>query len=171
MAQGRGELDRRDWRVAGALIEGPGGLLLVANQRRDASIDWTPPGGVIDRGESVLDALGREVAEETGLTVETWSAAVYEVTVDFGSRGMTLHVSAHVATSWSGSLVVDDPDEIVVDAGFYSGAAARDRLGSSPRWVRDPVGEWLDGPWVDPRYFGFRVDPEASGPSTVVRVQ
>ena len=38
--------------------------------RRNGSSDWTPPGGVIEvaDGESVLDGLTREVAEETGLT-------------------------------------------------------------------------------------------------------
>ena len=47
--------------VAGALIEGPDGLLLVQNQRRNGSLDWTPPGGVIEihEGETVLDGLAR----------------------------------------------------------------------------------------------------------------
>jgi len=47
----------RRWLVGSALIEGEDGLLLVANRRRDGAVDWTPPGGVIDAGESVLDGI------------------------------------------------------------------------------------------------------------------
>ena len=58
----------RDWLVGGGLILGPRGLLLVRNRRRNGSWDWSPPGGVIDQGETVLVGLTREVAEETGVT-------------------------------------------------------------------------------------------------------
>ena len=63
----------RDWLVGGAVIEGPSGLLLVQNRRRDGSFDWSPPGGVIDAGETVLEGIGREVVEETGLVVTEWA--------------------------------------------------------------------------------------------------
>ena len=45
----------RDWVVGGALIVSDDGVLLVQNRRRNGSHDWTPPGGVIDEGESLLD--------------------------------------------------------------------------------------------------------------------
>ena len=66
----------RDWLVAGALLEGPEGLLLVCNRRRDGSVDWSPPGGVIDEGETVLEGLSREVHEETGLTIAVGDPAL-----------------------------------------------------------------------------------------------
>src|SRR3954452_23252951 len=71
----------RDWVVAGGLVEGPDGLLLVQNRRRDGSLDWSPPGGVIEisDGESVTDGLSREVLEETGLRVDDWDGPVYSV--------------------------------------------------------------------------------------------
>ena len=69
----------REWVVGGAVIEGPMGVLLVRNRRRDGSFDWSPPGGVIDPGESVIDGLTREVLEETGLQVTVWSEIVYEI--------------------------------------------------------------------------------------------
>ena len=70
----------RSWTVGGALIRHGDGLVLVANRRRDGSIDWTPPGGVIDDGESVLAGLHREVLEETGLVVDGWVGQQYETT-------------------------------------------------------------------------------------------
>ncbi|HYE96463.1 MAG TPA: NUDIX domain-containing protein [Rubricoccaceae bacterium] len=49
----------------------PSGLLLVEHAGLwDEKPFWTPPGGGVDFGESLTEALQREVREETGLTVE-----------------------------------------------------------------------------------------------------
>jgi 8-oxo-dGTP diphosphatase len=53
--------------VAGVVIDDDGRALLV--QRRDNG-HWEPPGGVLERDETINDGLRREVCEETGLTVE-----------------------------------------------------------------------------------------------------
>ena len=47
------------WSVVSGLIENAGSLLLVANRRSNGSIDWSPPGGVVDPGEVALSALTR----------------------------------------------------------------------------------------------------------------
>ena len=73
----------RDWLVAGGLLRGSDGVLLVQNERRNGSLDWSTPGGVIDEGETLLQGLTREVHEETGLVVAGWDALAYEVEVDF----------------------------------------------------------------------------------------
>lgn len=53
--------------VAGVIIDGDGRALLV--RRRDNG-HWEPPGGVLELTETVEEGLAREVAEETGLTVQ-----------------------------------------------------------------------------------------------------
>jgi len=53
--------------VAAAIVNRDGRVLAI--RRRDNS-HWEPPGGVLDRDESIPEGLIREVREETGLTVE-----------------------------------------------------------------------------------------------------
>jgi 8-oxo-dGTP diphosphatase len=135
----------RDWTVAGALIMSDDRLLLVANRRRDGRIEWTPPGGVVDPGETSLEALGREVREETGLEVASWSDLVYRVSVDFPDRGMRLGVEVFRAELWSGDLIFEDPDGIVEDGVFVDEEDGGTLLETAPRWVSEPVGDWLAG--------------------------
>ena len=50
-----------------ALFDEQGRLLLI--RRKDNDL-WAMPGGFMDLGEQVADAVRREVREETGLTIE-----------------------------------------------------------------------------------------------------
>lgn len=151
----------RDWVVGGALIVGDGGLLLVRNRRRNGSHDWTPPGGVIDEGESVLEGLTREVREETGLRVTQWAGPVYEVRCEAPGLGWRLRVEAHLAIAYEGEVHVgDDPDGIVVDARFVHPDRCGEHLSGAHPWVGEPLGEWLAERWPhhERRPYGFVVE-------------
>lgn len=52
--------------VAGVIVDHEGRALLI--QRRDNG-QWEPPGGILEPGETVPEALQREVLEETGLKI------------------------------------------------------------------------------------------------------
>ena len=52
--------------VAGVIVDDRGRALLM--QRRDNG-HWEPPGGVLEPGETIPDALQREVLEETGVKI------------------------------------------------------------------------------------------------------
>jgi 8-oxo-dGTP diphosphatase len=159
----------RDWLVAGAVIEGPEGLLLVQNRRRNGMVDWSPPGGVIDPGEGVLEGLAREVLEETGLEVRAWSEAIYDIEVVAPDLGWHLEVEAFRALEWSGDLVVDDPDGIVVDARFVAVELCGGHLRGGHPWVAEPLAEWLAMPWQGRRSFGYDVAGAELGSLAVTR--
>ena len=148
----------RAWTVAGGLIELDGRLLLVKNQRRDGSLDWTTPGGVVDPGESLLDGLTREVAEETGLTVTGWDGPLWAVEAEAPDLGWTLRVEVHRAVEFAGSLAVDDPDGIVVDAAWVDVSGCEECLATSWIPAREPMLAWLGERWTDTRTYRYRVE-------------
>lgn len=147
----------REWLVGGALIEGPEGLLLVCNQRRNGWLDWTPPGGVIDEGEELLAGLTREVEEETGLVVTGWVGPLYEIDAEAPGLGWRLRVETWLAAEYEGELRVADPDGIVVDACFVDPAGCWERLRGGHPWVVEPLGEWIEQRWMETRSFGYQV--------------
>ncbi len=54
----------------GAVVVEQGRVLLVQRGTEPAKGKWSIPGGLIDVGESLGEAVAREVLEETGLVVE-----------------------------------------------------------------------------------------------------
>ncbi|KUL48954.1 NUDIX hydrolase [Streptomyces violaceusniger] len=52
--------------VAGVIVDDAGRALLI--KRRDNG-KWEPPGGVLEREETIPEALQREVLEETGIKI------------------------------------------------------------------------------------------------------
>lgn len=163
----------REWTVGGALIRRGTGLVMVANRRRDGSIDWTPPGGVIDEGETVLEGLAREVREETGLVVEQWHGLAYRVEVHAPGLGWLLRVEAWEADA-TGDLTIDDPDGIVEHARGVDHEEALVMVGGGPIWVQVPVGDWLVGACGiahDPTVvYRFRLDGTDRSRGTAVRL-
>jgi hypothetical protein len=47
--------------------------------------------------------------------------------------------------SWSGDLLLDDPDGIVVDAQFVPVESCALHLDGVARWVGEPLLSWLSG--------------------------
>jgi mutator protein MutT len=61
----------------GALIFEDANLLLVERAKEPLKGYWSLPGGIVEAGEKLEDAIRREVLEETGLEVE--SLSVFEI--------------------------------------------------------------------------------------------
>ena len=163
----------REWVVGGAVVlDGEDRLLLVGNRRRNGSVDWTPPGGVIEihDGEELLDGLAREVEEETGLRVTKWAGPLYSVTAEAPGLGWRLRAEVHLALAWEGDLVVDDPDGIVIDARFVDCIGCEGLLDGCHPWVREPLSAWLDERWDGPQSFGYHVEGADIASLTITRV-
>ena len=56
--------------VSGVIFDENGHVLLIRRAHAPAKGKWSLPGGVVQLGESLCDALKREVREECGLEVE-----------------------------------------------------------------------------------------------------
>jgi 8-oxo-dGTP diphosphatase len=150
----------RNWKVAGGVVRrGPHDVLLVENERKDRSIDWSTPGGVVDAGETFVQALRREVREETGLDVLRWRGPLYRVEVTAPDLGFFLEVEAHGALDVTGEVTseINDPDGIVLSAAFLSIEHATRRLDGAARFVREPLLAHLVDGVDDGRTFAYRI--------------
>ncbi len=157
-----------EWTVAGGLIEGPQGVLLVRNRRRNGRFDWSTPGGVIDATDvTLVEGLTREVEEETGLRVTAWEGPLYEVRAVASDLGWSMRCEVHRALTYDGELHVDDPDGIVVDAAFFPVSEAAALLNDCIQWVREPLSEWLLAPWGPAQHRGYRYDVRGVTPGAL----
>ena len=83
--------DRPFLAVSAAIIRD--GRVLVARRARAPALDiWTMPGGVVEQGETLTEALVREIREETALTIEPVALAGHrEVLVRDEAKRVSRH--------------------------------------------------------------------------------
>ncbi|MGA2682937.1 MAG: NUDIX domain-containing protein [Candidatus Bathyarchaeia archaeon] len=109
-------MSNKPWRLSvRVLIQDDEGrfLMMKRSNRSKSNIGrWEPPGGKIDAGESFDEALVREVAEETGLTISIKSVAgavswemtklrIIQLIMEGSVESGQLHLSnEHNAYSW-----------------------------------------------------------------------
>lgn len=82
-----------------------GGRVLLVHRRstKRARPDlWDLPGGVVEAGESELDALARELEEELGVRIATASACRLDRVVA-GPAGERVRLSAWLVRDWEGT--------------------------------------------------------------------
>jgi 8-oxo-dGTP diphosphatase len=123
-------------------IEGDS-ILLVEELPRDPGPRWMLPGGRLDAGESLVEALAREVREETGLRLAGDPAIAYLVEVQ-SPEGSYSAITFTCRTS--GALRPADTDRVVSRAEWTPAPRAIERLravewydcGPLERHLRDP---------------------------------
>ncbi len=77
----------------GALVLNGGRLLLVKRGAEPGRGKWSIPGGILELGERVRDAVVREVKEECGLGIEIAADRPLDVvdSITMGERGLRYH--------------------------------------------------------------------------------
>jgi ADP-ribose pyrophosphatase YjhB (NUDIX family) len=159
----------RRWTVAAGIIEHDGKVLLVRNLRRNGSLDWSTPGGVVEDGEALTVGLSREVVEETGLSVTDWHGPLYSVETFASAMGWHLRAVVFRASAWDGSISIEDPDGIVVDARFMPIDDCAPALHGTPRWVHEPLLDWLHHRWEEHRQYTYDLLGSGRADMEVVR--
>ncbi|MFF1451247.1 NUDIX domain-containing protein [Streptomyces sp. NPDC058274] len=91
----------------GALVYGPRGLLLGRHRKGT----WELPGGTVEAGESLQEAVVRELGEETGLRAQPVDVRLLGSHLDHVDGVVRVTVGAHV-TLWHGRPA-DQPGESV----------------------------------------------------------
>ncbi|CAA0096264.1 8-oxo-dGTP diphosphatase [Zhongshania aliphaticivorans] len=81
--------------VAVGVIFNSQGQILIARRHNDAHQGglWEFPGGKVESGETVCEALGRELHEELGITIQSSSCAqLIEIRHDYSDKVVLLDV-------------------------------------------------------------------------------
>ncbi|MGX6601707.1 NUDIX domain-containing protein [Micromonosporaceae bacterium Da 78-11] len=131
--------------VVAALLR-RGDRIVLVQEQRDGQEIWSIPGGGVERGELVTEALIREVQEETGLRLVTVGPLAYLVNTTTERYPSTV-VLTFDCTDWDGNIAVHDPDGKVISAVLLPLNEARKILSSSTatRPEIEPVRAYLDG--------------------------
>jgi 8-oxo-dGTP diphosphatase len=118
--------------VGGLLRQGDSVLLVKQQKPDDPEPRWALPGGYVERGESLLDALRREVREETGLHVIEIGPLLYGVHLMVPDTRFVGVVLVFQVDAWRGQLQPSNPPagaaERILDARFVPVEQAIGRL-------------------------------------------
>ncbi len=106
----------------GAIVVGPDGVLLVKMAYGPTKGQYMPPGGIVDPGETLDDAVVREVLEETGVTVAVEGLAAVDadrlvITYPNGDRAQYLTLTFACRPLCGTARVADDES---TDVGWFS---------------------------------------------------
>lgn len=127
--------------VSAVLVNDRNEILLLRHRFRDNQ-NWELPGGFVEREENLVEALQRELSEETGLAIEVHSLISANVST---ARHLDVCYLARVA---GGTLRIDDRE--VLEAGFYAFQDLPPGLRVAQRRNIEPARVRLEHPTVRP---------------------
>jgi ADP-ribose pyrophosphatase YjhB (NUDIX family) len=137
--------------AVGAIVLEKGELLMVRRDREPAKGQWSLPGGRVEWGESLREAVAREVREETGVEIDVEGMAgiaerivpddegdieYHYVILDFWARPRARDVKPGddaLDVRW---VNVAELTDLTLTAGLYEFLQDRGALeGRIPRWA------------------------------------
>ena len=127
--------------AVGAVIKRDGRVLLVKRRFEPGKEKWSIPGGLVELGERVKDAVKREIYEEVGLEIKLIRLidVVDNITRDEDGRIRYHYILAdYLAVPKKG---VPKGNEEVLDLGWFTpGEAAKLNLTKTSRYLLRKVG-------------------------------
>ncbi|MER6548482.1 NUDIX hydrolase [Streptomyces sp. NPDC001250] len=123
--------------VVGAVIANPDGKVLLLHRAADDYLGglWELPSGGVDDGEDLIEALRREVAEETGLTVTDVGDYLGHFDYRSGSGRKSRQLNFAVTVATTDQTV--KPTEAEHDAHLWADHSEQNRVSSAVQSVLD----------------------------------
>jgi 8-oxo-dGTP diphosphatase len=151
------ESDRPRVRVAAAILDDSGRVVLVRHRRGDARYHLLPGGGV-EKGEALAEALVREVEEETGLQVVVGEPLFLSDTI--APNGGRHVINVVFAASIAGGEITRSPADDRVEAVDLIEPAALAGLDLRPPLAAELAEAAASGFAGPARYLGSLWAPE-----------
>jgi 8-oxo-dGTP diphosphatase len=149
--------------LALAILRHEDSVVLVQQQGPlDSQPYWVLPGGLVEAGELIADALIREVQEEAGVQVTAITQLACLIQIDRPEHHAQTVAFAFEVGTWHGTLGCHDPDAEVLAVELVPLAEAISRLGASGGWpgVQAPLLMYLRGDARVGTFWCYREDSD-----------
>jgi 8-oxo-dGTP diphosphatase len=123
---------------------------------------WVFPGGLVEAGELVSDALIREVQEEVGVQVTAIGALAALSQIDRPAHAAQTLAFLFEIGEWQGTLQCQDPDAEVCGVELVQQAEAIQRLQRNGGWagIQEPLMAYLRGEVGAGTMWFYREEPD-----------